>query len=49
MSVHDLRRAALEFFSWGCVHQAVSQQRLEELLPLEAAERSDDVFGREAG
>ena len=28
-SAEDLRRLALEFFSWGCVHQAAAAQRLE--------------------
>ena len=29
----ELRRVALEFFSWGCRHQAHTQRRLEQLLP----------------
>ena len=33
LSVADLRRLALEFFSWGIVHDKATRERLEALLP----------------
>lgn len=35
LTVAELRRMALEWFSWGCVHQAATRDRLAELLPEE--------------
>jgi hypothetical protein len=37
MSWAEFRRAALELFSAGCVHNAATRKRLEELLPEPAA------------
>jgi hypothetical protein len=34
----ELRTFAMEFFSWGLVHQARTQRRLEELLPAGASD-----------
>ena len=47
MTAVEFRKASLEFFSWGCVHQAIAQQRLEELLPVHppaAAADSNDAL-----